>query len=42
MQEMDDLQIKKEIDEISKRIESIVQNIEHPDPNREDLEDKGE
>jgi hypothetical protein len=42
MQEMDDLQIKKEIDEISKRIEAIVQNIEHLDPNREEPESKGE
>jgi hypothetical protein len=42
MREMDDLVIKQEIDEIVKRIEAIVQNIEHLDPNRQKPEDNGE
>jgi len=42
MKEMDDLLIKKEIDEIAKRIEAIVQNIEHLDPNRQETDDKSE
>lgn len=42
MQEMDDLRIKKEIDEIAKRIENIVQNIEHLDPTKQEPDDKDE
>ena len=38
MKEMDDLRIKKEIDEIAKRIEAIVQNIDQLDPNRQESE----
>ena len=42
MKEMDDLLIKKEIDEIADRIDAIVQNIEHLDPNRPEPDDKSE
>ena len=39
MKEMDDLDIKAEIDEISRKIDSIVQRIERMDPNRQDPEE---
>ena len=42
MKEMDDVLLKKEIDEIAKRIEAIVQNIEHLDPNRQEPDEKSE
>lgn len=42
MKDMDDLEIKTEIDEIAKKIDSIIQTIEHLDPNRQDPEDKDE
>jgi hypothetical protein len=42
MKEVDDVLIKKEIDEISKKIDAIVQNIEHLDPNRQKPEDHRE
>jgi hypothetical protein len=42
MKEVDDVLIKKEIDEISKKIDAIVQNIEHLDPNRKEPEDHRE
>ena len=42
MKEMDDLVIKKEIDEIAERIDAIVQNIDHLDPNRQEPDDKSE
>jgi hypothetical protein len=42
MKELDDLQIKKEIDDIAKKIDAIVQNIEHLDPNRQEPDDKSE
>ena len=42
MKEMDDLLIKKEIDEIAKRIESIVQNIEQLDPSKQEPEEQSE
>lgn len=34
MKEIDDLDLKAEIDEISKKIDSIVQNIEALDPQK--------
>jgi hypothetical protein len=39
MHEMDDLKIKAEIDEISKKIDSIVHKIEQLDPNNRDSEE---
>ena len=36
MKEMDDLDIKAEIDEIAKKIDAIIQNIEHLDPNKQE------
>jgi hypothetical protein len=36
MHEIDDLEIKAEIDEISRKIDSIVQRIEQLDPNKRD------
>jgi len=39
MNEMDDLNIKEEIDEISKRIDSIVQRIEQVVPDQPNSED---
>ncbi len=42
MREMDDLEIKSEIDEISKKIDNIILNIERVDPNRTDPEPKQE
>jgi hypothetical protein len=39
MKEIDDLLIKKEIDEIAEKIDAIVRNIEHLDPNRQESED---
>jgi hypothetical protein len=36
MREIDDQQLKVEIDEISKKIESIIQQIEHMDPKPKD------
>jgi hypothetical protein len=34
MKEMDDLEIKSEIDEISKKIDTIIINIEQADPTK--------
>ena len=39
MKEMDDLDIKAEIDEITKKIDAIIKNIEHLEPNRQDSDD---
>jgi hypothetical protein len=39
MHEIDDLEIKAEIDEISRKIDSIVQRIEQLDPNKRDSEE---
>lgn len=39
MKELDDLDIKAEIDEISKKIDAIVQNIENLDPNKQEPKD---
>ena len=36
MKEVDDLDIKAEIDEIAKKIDTIIQNIEHLDPNKQE------
>ena len=36
MKDIDDLDIKAEIDEISKKIDAIVQNIEHLELNNEE------
>jgi hypothetical protein len=36
MKEVDDLDIKAEIDEIAKKIDAIIQNIEHLDPNKQE------
>ena len=38
MNEIDDLDLKAEIDEISKKIDSIVRRIEQVDPNRQEPE----
>ena len=38
MNEIDDLDIKAEIDEISKKIDSIVRRIEQLDPDRQEPE----
>jgi hypothetical protein len=32
MRELDDMLLKKEIDEITKRIDAIVENIDHMEP----------
>ena len=42
MREMDDLEIKSKIDEISKKIDNIIINIERVDPNKKDPEQKQE
>lgn len=42
MNEMDDLEIKAEIDEISKKIDAILQNIERLDPAGKDPDDNPE
>jgi hypothetical protein len=39
MHEMDDLEIKAEIDEISKKIDSIVNRIEQLDPKNGESEE---
>lgn len=39
MKELDDLDIKAEIDEISKKIDAIVQNIENLDPDKQEPKD---
>ena len=36
MKEVDDLDIKAEIDEIAKKIDAIIQNIENLDPNKQE------
>ncbi len=36
MKEIDDLDIKAEIDEITRKIDAIIQNIEHLDPNKQE------
>lgn len=42
MKETDELELKAEIDEISKKIDAIVQNIDRLDPNKQDpAEDQG-
>lgn len=38
MKEADELDLKAEIDEISKKIDSIIQNIDRMDPTKEDPE----
>jgi len=38
MKEVDDLDIKAEIDEIAKKIDAIVQNIDRQDPNKQESE----
>jgi hypothetical protein len=38
MKEMDELDLKAEIDEISKKIDSIIQTIDRMDPTKEDPE----
>lgn len=38
MKEMDELELKAEIDEISKKIDTIVQTIERLDPTKEESE----
>ncbi len=40
MKEADELELKAEIDEISKKIDSIVQNIDRMDPTKKDPEDR--
>ncbi len=39
MKEADELELKAEIDEISKKIDSIVQNIDRMDPTKKDPEE---
>jgi hypothetical protein len=36
MKEVDELALKAEIDQISKKIDAIVQNIDRMDPNKQD------
>jgi hypothetical protein len=36
MKEVDELALKAEIDEISKKIDAIVQNIDRMDPDKQD------
>ena len=36
MKEVDELDLKAEIDEISKKIDAIIQNIDSMDPTKED------
>lgn len=38
MKDVDELDLKAEIDEISKKIDSIIQNIDRMDPTKEDPE----
>ena len=40
MKEMDDMEIKSEIDEISKKIDTIILTIEQADPTKTDPETK--
>ena len=39
MNEMDDLDIKAELDEITKKIDAIIQKIEHLDPIKQDSDE---
>jgi uncharacterized small protein (DUF1192 family) len=39
MKEVDELALKAEIDEISKKIDAIVQNIDRMDPDKQDGEE---
>ena len=39
MREADELELKAEIDEISKKIDNIVQNIDRMDPTKKDPEE---
>lgn len=40
MREIDDQNLKAEIDEISKKIDSIIQKIDHLDPTHKENKDK--
>lgn len=40
MKEIDEMEIKAEIDEISKKIDTIIQNIDRMDPSKKDSDDK--
>ena len=42
MKELDEREIKSEIDEISKKIDAIILNIDQADPNKPDPEPKQE
>jgi len=42
MNDEQELKLKAEIDEISKKIESIIQRIDHIDPAKKDTENKGD
>ena len=39
MKEIDDLDLKAEIDQISKKIDTIIQKVENLDPHRTDKSD---
>ena len=39
MKEADELELKAEIDQISKKIDAIVQNIDRMDPTKKDSEE---
>lgn len=40
MKEVDDLELKAEIDQIAKKIDTILQNVEKLDPDRTDKSDE--
>lgn len=40
MKEMDELDIKAEIDEISRKIDTIIQKVDHADPTKKETNDK--
>ena len=42
MNDKQELKLKAEIDEISKKIESIMQRIDRIDPTKKETEDKGD
>ena len=42
MKEMDEREIKSEIDEISKKIDAIIHNIDQADPTKADSDSKQE
>lgn len=40
MKDLDDLDLKAEIDEIAKKIDTIIQQVDHLDPTRQDAPDQ--